>query len=269
MARLSVTDAWNETTAFVKREARLLFPLAFMLVALPAALVRALAPLGPAEGETRINPAFLAAVAAAVVLALIGYLAISHLALKQGASVRDALAQGARRAPVLAAATFLVGCGLLAVAFLLSFVVSLAVVGAAGGGQPGPDELMRVARILLILLIPIFLYASGRMALLTPAAAAEPGGPFALIARSWRLTAPHQLKMAALVALLGLLALVLQIAVESVFGVLASALTGRPTPGSVSSILILVVMAALTTVLASYGVTLMARVYAQLSSKGS
>ncbi|HST35859.1 MAG TPA: hypothetical protein VLK25_04425 [Allosphingosinicella sp.] len=264
MARLSVSTAWNETTALVKAEARLLFPLAFMAIALPAAVTRALAPLGPAEGEARASPIFIAAIAVTLVLTLIGYLAISHLALKRGASVREALAQGARRAPALAAASLLVGCGLAAIAFVLAFIVSAATIGASGR-EPNMDEMARAALILFVLLIPVFLYFSGRVALMTPAAAAETAGPFALIARSWRLTKPHQLKMAGLVTMLGLLALVLQLAVESVLGILLIAVAGPAAPGSPSSILLLLCLALLTTVLAIYGVALIARVYAQLA----
>lgn len=265
MARLSVTTAWNETVAFVKAEARLLFPLAFMLIALPAAVVRALAPLGPAAGDLRASPAFFVAVGVAIVLALIGYLAISHLALRNGASVREALAQGGRRAPILAAASLLVGCGLVALAFLLAFIISAATIGASGR-EPGMAEMARAARILFVLLIPILLYISGRVAMMTPAAAAESVGPFALIARSWRLTAPHQLKLIGLVGMLGLLAIVLQLAAESVLGILLIALAGPAEPGSLSSILLLLCMALLSTVLASYGVALIARVYAQLAA---
>lgn len=264
MARLSVTDAWNETVAFVKAEGRLVFPLAFLLVALPAALVRALAPLGPAPGEARMSAVLIAAIAVAVVLAMLGYLAISHLALRSGASGREALAQAARRLPVLAAASLFVALGLAALGFLLSIVVSLAVVGASEG-PPGPAEMGRAAQILLVIFLPILLYFWGRVALLTPAAAAEHGGPFSLIARSWRLTGPHQFKMAALVAMLLLIALVLQLATESLLGILLIAIAGPATPGSPSSILILLAMALLATALASYGAALIAKVYAQLS----
>jgi hypothetical protein len=264
MARLSVTTAWNETVAFVKAEARLLFPLSFMLIALPAAVVRALVPVTPGE-ELRPGAPLMALVAAAIVLALIGNLSITCLAVRAGASVREAIVQGARRAPVLAAAAFLVGCGFMALAFVLLFIVSLAVVGTSGG-QPGTQEMATAARIMIVLFAPILLYLSGRVALMPPAAAAEPGGPFAIIARSWRLTAPHQFKMAGFVALLFILTFVLQLAAESVLGILLIALAGAAGPGSVSAILILLVMAALNTVLAVYGATLVARVYVQLAA---
>ena len=45
MANLSITEAWNETVAFVTREAHLLFPVSFLLIALPAGLAQLLAPV--------------------------------------------------------------------------------------------------------------------------------------------------------------------------------------------------------------------------------
>jgi hypothetical protein len=268
MARLSVTTAWNETTAFIKAEARLLFPLAFMLIALPAAVTRALAPRVPAGEPVQPGTVFLLALGASIVLAVIGNIALSSLAIRAGTSVREAIVQGARRAPALVAASILVGCGLVAVAFLVSFFV-VAGVTAANGRAPGAAEMVTASWILLLLLAPVIAYLSARMVLMTPVAAAEAGGPFAIIARSWRLTGPHQFRMLGLVAILAMLAIVLQLAVESILGILLIALAGAPEPGSLSSILILLSLALLNTVLVTCAVTLVARVYAQLSSKGS
>ena len=40
MANLSITTAWNETVAFIAREARLVLPIAFLLLALPGAAMQ-------------------------------------------------------------------------------------------------------------------------------------------------------------------------------------------------------------------------------------
>lgn len=44
MRKLSISDAWTETLALVKREGRLLFPVAFALYTVPSVLVQFLAP---------------------------------------------------------------------------------------------------------------------------------------------------------------------------------------------------------------------------------
>lgn len=267
MASLSVTEAWNETAAFVKAEARLLFPLAFMLIALPAAVTRALVP-AVEVGETPPSGTWLIAALVAIVLALIGNLAISHLALRPGTSVGEALGQAGRRGPVLAGAALLVGCGLLALGFLLSLAVSLVMMGtSAGSGQPPSSEaMMRAARILALILLPVLLYVSARVMLMPAIAAAEPGGPFALLSRSWKLSAGHVMKLIGLLLILSLVAIVLQLAVQSVLGLGLMALAGPAEPGSGGALLILLVMALLNMVLGVYFATLIARLYAQRSA---
>lgn len=271
---LSVTKAWNESVAFVKAEARLLFPLAFMLVALPAAVTRALVPVVP-PGETPPAGPWIAAAVLAMVAALVGNLAISCLAIRPGVSVGEALAQAARRSPLLVAAALLIVCAFLALAFMLSFVVALVVVGASAGSAatPGSAELGRAAVILAVVLIPVLVFFSARLLLMAPVAAAERGGPFAIISRSWRLTQGNSVKLVGLILMLFLLALVLQVAVESVLGTLFILLAGPAQPGSISALLILLAMAALNMVLAVYVGTLVARIYAQAAgdqpSRGS
>ena len=90
MATLSVAAAWDETVAFVRREGRLLFPVSFMLIALPAALAEALSPAG-AAGEPPAPGPWLLIFPVALLLSAIGNLAISALALRPGASVAEAL----------------------------------------------------------------------------------------------------------------------------------------------------------------------------------
>lgn len=264
MARLSVTTAWGEAVAFVKARARLAFALAFMAIALPAAVMRALLP-DPAAAESRFTAGFYLAVAAAVVLGAIGNLAISHLAIRGSASGREAISIGVRRAPSLIAASILVGCGLIAFAFLTMAIVFGAVY-AANGRALGNAEAVGAAWLLLLVLLPALLYLGGRIALMAAIPAAESAGPFAIIARSWRLTAPYRFKMMGLAAILVVLAVVLQLAVESVLGIAVIALAGAPEPGSVSAVLILLVLATLNAVLATYGAALVARVYAQLAA---
>lgn len=267
MASLSVTDAWNETVAFVRAEARLLFPLSFMLMALPPAVTRALVPVAP-PGEVPPAGPWVAAAMVAMVCALIGNLAMSHLALRPTTSVGEALAQGAWRAPSLAAAGLLILCAAIALIFLVSLVAAIAVFGAAAGsGQtPGNEQIGGATLVTMVLVLPVVLYFSARLMLMPPVAVAEPGGPFAIISRSWRLTAGNSLKLIAFVALLIILGFVLQIAVESVLGSLFILAAGPAQPGSVSALLILLVQAALNTVLAVYVATLVARIYAQLAA---
>src|SRR4051794_13740486 len=118
---LSAGNVWDETAAVAKGEALRLFAVAFLLIALPAALVQAIAPAAtpgrlPQPGPwLLLVPAFLAA-------SLVGAVAICRLALATG-GLRAALAIGLRRLPSLLGAALLVGLAgalLLAVAILLA-----------------------------------------------------------------------------------------------------------------------------------------------------
>src|SRR5262245_35479401 len=97
MAQLSITTAWNETVEFVKREGRLIFPLAFMFVALPSALLEVLAPAPPLPGQLPEPGAWALLLPVILVTSLIGNLAISYLALRPNTSVGEAISRGARR----------------------------------------------------------------------------------------------------------------------------------------------------------------------------
>ena len=270
MAGLSVTTAWNETVAFVKAEAWLLVPLAFMAIALPAAVLRAIVPHAP-PGELPPAGLWVAWAFVAMILALIGNLAISYLAIRAGASVREALTQAARRAPILLGAALLVGCAAVAFIILITIVLGIVFAGAAmsSGGTPTPEQMKSLSLALVLVVLPVAIFFGARLAMMTPAAAAERGGPFSLISRSWALTRGHALKLVALIVILAGVSFVLQIAVESVFGIAFRVTAGPAEPGSVGAIATLLALAALNTVIAVYAGSLIARVYAQLSSSGT
>jgi hypothetical protein len=78
---LSVGTAWNETAAFAKREARFLFPIAFFLHSLPAAILQLIAPV-TAPGRLPEAGPWLLFVPAVPAASLIGALANCRLALR-------------------------------------------------------------------------------------------------------------------------------------------------------------------------------------------
>ena len=82
MAKLSISTAWAETVAFVQRESRLLFPLAFMLISLPFALLGIVVPQ-PEPGQMPEVGPWLVLVLVALLVSMIGNVAISYLALRR------------------------------------------------------------------------------------------------------------------------------------------------------------------------------------------
>ncbi|MBX3561519.1 MAG: glycerophosphoryl diester phosphodiesterase membrane domain-containing protein [Sphingomonas sp.] len=267
MANLSITTAWNETAGFVAREARLLFPLAFMLVALPVAALTALtpAPAGPAE----LPPMGLwtLAVPVALIASTIGNIAISHLALRPGASVGEGIARGTARFLTLIVAVIVLVVALIAAFFIVAMIVMALVPGAMAGAQSGmpTPELETATWLMMALMLPLVILLAARLLVMTPAAAAEQGGPLALMRRSWTLTSGHSWKLIGFILLVSIALGVLGTAIQSVVGLVAALLIGPLAPGSLSMLIVILAMAGVNTVIGAYLATLLARIYAQLA----
>lgn len=267
MATLSITTAWNETAAFVRREGRLLFPLAFMLMALPIGLIELLMPPPPPPGQLPEAGAWLLFMPVALISSMIGNLALSALSLRQGLSVGEAMGRGLRRFPILLGVLLLlliVGAVLFLIAASLSFALVPGALEAAQAGAPTP-----AIGVMLLILLPAMIYIGARMVLLTPLAANEDGGPFRLIGRSSRLTSGHVLKLVGFLILVGLATGILTAAIESVVGLLFALITGSIEPRSTGALLVLLVMLAVNTVVSAYLAVMVARVYAQLAEGSS
>ena len=261
MANLSITGAWNETMAFMKRESGLVLPVAFLLVALPGALLQIVMPPPPAAGQPPELGLWLLLVPVVAVAGMVGSLAISYLALRPGTSVGEALQVGLRRFLPLFLATLVVGCGFL---LLLIPLIFIAGGGAAlAGGNPG--VLIGAALLAFLAFAVVALAIWVRLMLMTPVAAVEKAGPLEIIRRSWDLTSGHFWKLLGLVLLLLVAALVLMMVVAMVAGIFLFALAGPPDPQSLSMILVTIVSSLLQAVLGAIFAVLVARIYAQLS----
>lgn len=261
MAKLSITAAWEETAAFVRREASLLFPIAFLLMSLPAAILQALAPMTEPGKLPEAGP-WLLFVPVLLVASLVGALAISWLALRPGASVGEALQLGLRRFLPLLGAALLAGCALAMVMLPVLMLVGLLAVAA-------PAAATALGGLLLAILLPFYLFVWVRLILMTPAAAVEPLGPVALVRRSWRLTAGHSWKLLGFLLLVIVVALVTMMAVAAVFGLVILALVGTPQPGNLAMFLISLVSALVQAAVSGIFTAFIARIYVQLSGGAS
>jgi hypothetical protein len=262
MANLSITAAWEETAAFVTREGRLLFPIAFLLMSLPWAVLQILVP-PPTPGKLPEPGLWMAFLPAILIVSMIGALAVSFLALRPGASVGEALQAALRRLLPLLGVLLLLAVGTLLLMFPIALIVAVLVI-VAGGNAASPA----LALLPLLVMGPLIIALSVRLLLIQPAAAVEPIGPIALIRRSWRLTAGHFWQLLGLLLLVTLVGLVLLAAVAAVFGILVALLMGASTPGSLALFVTALVSAVVEAVISAFTVTLIARIYAQLSGAG-
>jgi hypothetical protein len=252
MLNLSISSVWNETAAFVKREAGLLFPIALALIAVPAAFLQMFVPQ-PTPGETPEPGSWMLLFIPVMLLSALGSLTLSVLALRPGTSVREAFGMaGARLIPLLLALLVVM------IAFVLLFVV-FAVIAAAAGMSPG------VILLLTALGTAAALYLWARLMLVTPVAAAEPVNPMAILRRSWALTGNHVWKLLAFLVLVMIAMLVVTLAVGAVLGILVVLVAGTPEPGSLSAFLVLLLGAVVNAVIVTYFTVMIARIYAQLA----
>lgn len=269
MTNLSITTAWNESTAFVRREGHLLYPLAFLLLALPGAAMSLLGPQQqPQPGQVPEPGAWMLMLPVGAVLGLIGQIALSCLALRPGSSVGEALGRGGRRFLPALAALLLVAAGAGLLFFAVTVVVAVLMPEAARDlAAPGPPTQAELGALGLILLIifPVAAFFGTRLSLMTPVAAAEDVGPIAIMRRSWSLSSGHFWKLLGFFILLGIVVLVAAMAVQFVFGSIIAVAAGRPEPGSLSFVLIVLLQAALNALFYMFIIAALSRIYVQLT----
>ena len=261
MANLSITEVWNETADFVRREARLLFPIAFLLVALPGSVLQLFMPQPAAPAELPEAGLWLLFLPLAAVLAMIGTIALNYLALRPGASVGEALQRGGRRFIFLFAASLLV-----ALAAALALVPLLILVGglaAAAGGGASATPAAAFALVLVMLVAMLALWV--RLLLMTPVAAVEEGGPIGIIRRSWDLTRGHFWRLFAFAVLVLVAASIAMGVITLLVGIVVALFAGPPDPLTLSAILMALVTALLQALFTMIFATLIARIYAQLT----
>lgn len=253
MKTLSISKAWDESAAFVKREGTLLFPVAFALIALPGILFQAMVP-APTPGESPepgLWPLFFLPMLFAT---LLGTLSLTVMALRPGTIVKDAIAAAARRVLPVFGAILVFGLGVA----LIAVPAALALTNLAAGGSRG------TAAFALGITIPIIIYLGTRFLLINPVGTIEPVGPIAMLKRSWQLTAGHFWKLFGFMMVLAIVVAIIGIAVSAIGGLLVLMIAGKPDPGSLSALLVLIIGGLLNAVVSVYATAATARIYAQL-----
>lgn len=255
MKQISINAAWNEAAAFVKREPRLLFLIAFGLIALPGVIFQAAAPrLQP--GQTPEMGSWMLLAIPMFVLSTLGTLTITMMALGRANIPADAFSLALRRCLSVIGAALLFG--LIVSLVLLPVIIFLAI-------------LVRNQAVLASLTLLIaaggtaFLWV--RLMMMVPIAAAEGLRSRAILKRSWRLTAGHFWKLLGFVLLMAVVFMVLTFAVTAIGGILVLLVAGQPRPGSLGSVLLLLLGGIVSAGFAVYFNVMLAYVYRQLAAE--
>ncbi len=257
MKKLSIAAAWDESTAFVRRDFGRLFLIAFGLLALPTVILQSFmpqpAPGQPAEGGAWI----LLFIIPAIIISVLGSLTIAALAVAPGTQPGDAFARALRRllpmvgaALLLLAAVFICGLPLLIMAAILS-----------GGTQA---ESAAGALWTMLILLPVFVFVSVRLMLMTPVGAAEEGGPVAIVKRSWALTRGHFWRLLGFMIIFMIIFIVVSLAVMFVGGSVVMLIAGNPVESGLARVLIGLLGGLVNAALMLYFTAMLARIYVQL-----
>jgi hypothetical protein len=257
MPKLSLSRAWEESTNVIARDGRLLLAVALALFVLPGLVLNVSMP-DAVPGALPPPGAWIPIAGIAVLVSLTGQLAVIRLAMEPHLSVGEAIVHGLKRLlPYIVA--------------VLVWILPILLVGSvlydlSGVNSAHPSV---AAALGLLLLTAIGVYVGVKLMLSSAVASAENIGPFAIIARSWRLSMGNWWRLFAFLLLFGIGALCLLLAVESVAGLLLRTVVEDSGPRSLGGLLIAIVSQVISALLSVVFFVMLARIYAQLSGRGA
>src|SRR3990170_6118245 len=253
MTKLSIGQAWTETIAAVKREGRLIVPVALAFAVIPATLFALAVPPVPA-GQIREPGLWMVLYPLLILAALIGQMAIMRMASGPAASVGDAIRHALRRAPSV------IGAALIFAIPATAILLPIAMPVLANPTSPPP-----AAALLFLAACIVLLCLWVRLMLMTASGVAENIGPVAIVKRSWALTRGNFWRLLATTILFGIVAWIAISAVEWVLGSVLIVALGKPEAWTVSALLIALIAAIAQTIASVLFAVLLARIYVQLA----
>lgn len=210
--KLSISQAWEESRAFIVREQALLVPVALLLVGVPLACLFLLMPeqlRGVSPDERAALPPIPPEQAIGMIVSAIavmgGSLGLYALALRPGISVGEAIVSGWRRLPIALGATL-----------LLAFAMSLPLLALA--------FLSPAAAVIGVMALALFV--SVRTMLLSPVIMDGKMGPLDALRRSWQVTRGQFARLAVFLFAVSVPIMLAQIVAQLIFGLLGHVIGG-------------------------------------------
>jgi hypothetical protein len=253
MAKVSISEAWDETRAVLVRDGKLISSVALALLVLPGVVLNVLLPHGVSIGTGQ--QAVWVVVAVVVLLStFIGQLSVLRLAMGPHISVGEAIGHSAARLLPFFGAFLL---------WVVPFLVLGSIPYAIIRGHPA--DASTAAGVGLLALMALAMFLAIRLLLIGPVASAERGGSLAIIRRSWDLTQGNWWRLFGFVLVFAIGAIVLIMAVSSGLGLAARLTIGQVTPLSVAGLLLVIVAQVLTAAIYVVLFVMQARIYLQLA----
>jgi hypothetical protein len=256
VAKLSISRAWEESRAVLSRDGKLIGTVALALFVLPGIVLDLVMPPAPPNEFPPAGP-WMAVAVVAILISLVGQLAIIRLAMGPHLTVGEAISHGARRLVPYVAAVLI---------WALPLMIVIALLFGAAGTDPENPSLGVALGLIAVALIGIYLAV--RFLLMSAVSSAEGTGAVAILRRSWDLSGGNWWRLFSFLFVFAFGAIVLLWAVGTVTGVVAQLALGsveRMTPGG----LIVIIVSQLISALVSLTFFVMlARIYTQRAQPG-
>lgn len=258
MSGLSISAAWDETRAILGRDGRLFAAVALALIVLPQIALDSLAPQFGGAGAL-VGQCLLLVV---VIIGFAAQIALNRLAIGPSVTVQGAIARGFTRLLPLLGTLLLITLALTIVIVLVSVVLATAGVMRSAAIASSPPVGLTAAALVATALVSAIVQLS------IPVAAAESGGSIRLLRRSWELARKHYLRLLAFVLIVFLGIVLVLLAGQFVFGSLIALALGPPRAGSVSGLVLGLIVAVIQAGFTVVGAVMLARIYLQLAGRG-
>ena len=204
MPKLSLSRAWEETTRVLAQDGRLFLAVALALFVLPGLILGVTVP-ETVTGELPPAGPWIAVAVVAVLISLVGQLAVIRLSMEPHMAVGEAIMHGLRRVLAYVAAALL-------------WLIPILILGSGLYGVLALNESHPsvAAAIALLVLTAVGIFLAVRLMLSSPVASAEEIGPLSILRRSWRLSRGNWWRLLVFLLLFAIGALCLLWAIDSV-----------------------------------------------------
>jgi magnesium-transporting ATPase (P-type) len=265
MAKLSISKAWDEASAFLRREARLVVPVALAMFTVPATLFGWYNPSGDPNQATGGLGWPLTLIL--LVLAIAGQMTIAGMAIGWSGSIGSALAHALRRVWGVLGSVLIVFFPL-SVVLVLVIAVMVGNSGITDPTQITAESLAAVPGLSFVLLIMtlIFLFIATRLFQISAIGMVETANPVRILARSWQLTGGHFLRLVGTLLLILIASFVASIAVTVVVGSAMTLAAGEPQPYNLSALIVSLADGVVSAAISAISAALVGRIYVQLSA---
>lgn len=257
MTKLSISQAWDETRSILARDGKLIGAVALALFVLPGIVLNVAVPKLPA-GQMREPGGWMLIALVVLLITLVGQLAVARLSLGPHIAVGEAITRGARRLPSYVGGFLIWSVPLLAVGSVLYSM--------SNPQSPNPSV---PAAVGLLAVTALGVFISVRLIFLSAVAAAEGGGPIAILQRSWALSRGNWWRLFGFLLMLLIAALAAIWAVGAVVGVVAKLAFGDLDPLSIGGLIVVIVGQLLSAAISVVLVVMIARLYSQRTGSGA